>query len=108
VSFPAWFNKEEPNAGAAQHDHDERYKECLHGFMLPERDKAHFFESMRSTRGYRQVSTEPIKSVAKSKSGVRGVLCPLHQREDGHVPGIPAVHGLVTDLALRIASLLER
>ena len=32
----------------------------------------------------------------------------IHEREDGHVSGIPAVHGLVTNLALGVAPLLER
>src|SRR5580658_5055693 len=32
----------------------------------------------------------------------------MDKREDGHVSGIPTVHGLVTNLALRIASLLKR
>jgi hypothetical protein len=32
----------------------------------------------------------------------------LHERENGHASGIPAVHGFVTNLALCIASLLER
>ena len=31
-----------------------------------------------------------------------------HEREDGHVSGIPAVHGLVTNLALGVTALLER
>jgi hypothetical protein len=32
----------------------------------------------------------------------------IHEREDGHVPGIPAVHGLVTNLAFGVTALLER
>jgi hypothetical protein len=32
----------------------------------------------------------------------------IHEREDGHVSGIPAEHGLVTNLALGVAPLLER
>ena len=32
----------------------------------------------------------------------------IHEREDGHVSGIPAVHGLVTSLALGVTPLLER
>src|SRR5262249_36564608 len=32
----------------------------------------------------------------------------IHEREDGHVSGIPAVHGLVTNLALGVTSLLGR
>ena len=32
----------------------------------------------------------------------------IHEREDGHVSGIPTVHGLVTNLALGVAPLLER
>ena len=32
----------------------------------------------------------------------------IHEREDGHVSGIPAVHGLVTNLALGVTALLER
>jgi hypothetical protein len=31
-----------------------------------------------------------------------------HECEDGHVSGIPAVHGLVTNLALGVTALLER
>ena len=32
----------------------------------------------------------------------------MYKREDGHGSGIPTVHGLVTNLALHIASLLKR
>jgi hypothetical protein len=32
----------------------------------------------------------------------------IHEREDGHVSGIPAVHGSVTNLAPGVAPLLER
>src|SRR5262249_10669281 len=32
----------------------------------------------------------------------------IHEREDGHVSGIPAVHGLVTNLALGVTPLLGR
>ena len=32
----------------------------------------------------------------------------IHQREDRHVARIPAIHSLVANLALGIASLLER
>jgi hypothetical protein len=32
----------------------------------------------------------------------------IHEREDGHASGIPAVHGLVTNLAPGVAPLLER
>ena len=39
-----------------------------------------------------------------------GRLAPgfIYEREDGHVPGIPAVHGFVTNLALGVTALLER
>jgi hypothetical protein len=32
----------------------------------------------------------------------------IHEREDGHVSGIPAVHGFITNLTLGVTSLLER
>ena len=32
----------------------------------------------------------------------------IDEREDGHVSGIPAVHGFVTNLALGVTALLER
>jgi hypothetical protein len=32
----------------------------------------------------------------------------IHEREDGHVSGIPAVHGLVTNLAPGVTPLLKR
>ena len=32
----------------------------------------------------------------------------IDEREDGHVSGIPAVHGFATNLALGITPLLER
>ena len=32
----------------------------------------------------------------------------IDEREDGHVSGIPAVHGLVTNLALGVTPLLKR
>ena len=32
----------------------------------------------------------------------------IDEREDGHVSGIPAVHGLVTNLTLGVTPLLER
>ena len=32
----------------------------------------------------------------------------IHEREDGHVSGIPAVHGFVTNLALGVTAPLER
>src|SRR5215467_3255922 len=32
----------------------------------------------------------------------------IHERENRHVSGIPAVHGLVTNLALGVTALLER
>jgi hypothetical protein len=32
----------------------------------------------------------------------------INEREDGHVSGIPAVHGLVTNLALGVTPPLER
>ena len=32
----------------------------------------------------------------------------IHEREDGHVSGIPAEYGLVTNLALGVTPLLER
>ena len=32
----------------------------------------------------------------------------IHEREDGHVSGIPAVHGFFTNLTLGVTSLLER
>ena len=32
----------------------------------------------------------------------------IDEREDGHVSGIPAVHGFVTSLALGVTPLLER
>ena len=32
----------------------------------------------------------------------------IDEREDRHVSGIPAVHGLVTNLALGVTALLER
>ena len=38
----------------------------------------------------------------------RLVLGCIHEREDGYVPGIPAVHRLVTNLALGVTALLER
>ena len=32
----------------------------------------------------------------------------IHERENRHVSGIPAVHGLATNLALGVTALLER
>ena len=32
----------------------------------------------------------------------------IHERENRHVSGIPAVHGLATNLALSVTALLER
>ena len=32
----------------------------------------------------------------------------FHECEDGHVAGIPAVHGLMANLALGVTALLER
>ena len=32
----------------------------------------------------------------------------IHECEDGHVAGIPAVHGLMANLALGVTALLER
>jgi hypothetical protein len=32
----------------------------------------------------------------------------IHEREDEHVSGIPAVHGLVTNFALGVTPLLKR
>jgi hypothetical protein len=38
----------------------------------------------------------------------RFALGRIHEREDGHVSGIPAVHGLVTNLAPGVTPLLKR
>jgi hypothetical protein len=32
----------------------------------------------------------------------------IYEREDGHVPGVPAAHGLITNLAFGVTALLKR
>ena len=58
----------------------------------------------RSTIGPRCIDPE-VK--LRPDIGCLAVEC-LHEREDRHASGIPAVHGLVTNFALCIAPLPER
>ena len=51
--------------------------------------------------------TAAAPAVINPELELRLVGC-IHEREDGHVSGIPAVHGLVTNLALGVTALLER